>query len=79
MMPNSRYGPYTFFHDQFSSLYSWRNIGTSDYNALQVTYNARWGANLEGSLTTHFRNRSTRHRQPGESALMKALVEPATT
>ncbi|MGC2404245.1 MAG: TonB-dependent receptor, partial [Acidobacteriaceae bacterium] len=38
-LPNSKYGPYTFFHDQFSSLYAWRNIGTSDYNALQVTYN----------------------------------------
>ena len=41
-LPNSKYGPYTFYHDQFSSLYAWRNIGTSDYNALQVTYNARW-------------------------------------
>ncbi len=49
-LPNSKFGPYAFFHDQFSSLYAWRNIGTSDYNALQVTYNARWGANLQGQF-----------------------------
>jgi hypothetical protein len=49
-LPNSKYGPFTFYHDQFSSLYAWRNLGTSDYNALQVTYNARWGANLQGQF-----------------------------
>lgn len=48
--PNSKFGPYTFYHDQFSSLYAWRNIGTSDYNALQVTYNVRWGADLQGQF-----------------------------
>jgi Carboxypeptidase regulatory-like domain len=48
--PNSKNGPYNFFHDQFSSLYAWRNIGTSDYNALQVSYNVRWGANLQGQF-----------------------------
>jgi len=53
-LPNSKFGPYTFFHDQFSSLYAWRNIGTSDYNALQVTYNARWGANLQGQFNYTF-------------------------
>ena len=53
-LPNSKFGPYTFFHDQFSSLYSWRNIGTSDYNALQVTYNVRWGANLQGQFNYTF-------------------------
>jgi hypothetical protein len=53
-IPNSKFGPYTFYHDQFSSLYAWRNIGTSDYNALQVTYNARWGANLQGQFNYTF-------------------------
>ena len=48
--PNSKNGPYSFFHDQFASLYAWRNIGTSDYNALQVTYQVRWGANLQGQF-----------------------------
>jgi hypothetical protein len=49
-LPNSKNGPYSFFHDQFSSLYAWRNIGTSDYNAMQITYNVRWGANLQGQF-----------------------------
>jgi TonB dependent receptor len=53
-LPNSKFGPYTFFHDQFSSLYAWRNIGTSDYNALQLTYNVRWGANLQGQFNYTF-------------------------
>lgn len=53
-LPNSKFGPYTFFHDQFSSLYAWRNIGTSDYNALQVTYNVRWGSNLQGQFNYTF-------------------------
>jgi Carboxypeptidase regulatory-like domain/TonB dependent receptor len=53
-LPNSKYGPFAFYHDQFSSLYAWRNIGTSDYNALQVTYNARWGANLQGQFNYTF-------------------------
>jgi hypothetical protein len=52
-LPNSKFGPYTFFHDQFSSLYAWRNLGTSDYNALQVTYNARW-SNIQGQFNYTF-------------------------
>ena len=53
-LPNSKFGPYAFYHDQFSSLYSWRNIGTSDYNALQVSYNVRIGANLQGQFNYTF-------------------------
>ena len=53
-VPNSRLGPFAFYHDQFSSLYAWRNIGTSDYNALQVTYNVHWGANLQGQFNYTF-------------------------
>lgn len=52
--PNSKNGPYNFFHDQFSSLYAWRNIGTSDYNALQATYNIHMGANLQGQFNYTF-------------------------
>jgi hypothetical protein len=48
--PNGVNGPYQFYHDQFASLYAWRNIGTSLYNAMQVTYNARWGSNLQGQF-----------------------------
>lgn len=53
-IPNSKFGPYTFYHDQFSSLTAWRSIGTSDYNALQVAYNVRWGANLVGQFNYTF-------------------------
>ena len=53
-LPNSKLGPFAFYHDQFASLYAWRNIGTSDYNALQVTYNVRWGANLQGQFNYTF-------------------------
>ncbi len=53
-LPNSKLGPYAFYHDQFASLYAWRNIGTSDYNSLQVTYNVRWGANLQGQFNYTF-------------------------
>jgi Carboxypeptidase regulatory-like domain/TonB-dependent Receptor Plug Domain len=52
-LPNSKFGPFAFYHNQFSSLYAWRNIGTSDYNALQVTYNARW-RNLQGQFNYTF-------------------------
>ena len=52
--PNSKLGPYAFYHDQFSSLYSWRNIGTSDYNALQVTYNLHLGSNLQAQFNYTF-------------------------
>jgi Carboxypeptidase regulatory-like domain len=53
-IPNSKFGPYAFFHDQFSSLTAWRNIGTSDYNALQVTYNVRWNDNLTSQFNYTF-------------------------
>jgi len=33
----SNLGPYAFFNPQFSSLYAWRNAGTSSYHALQLT------------------------------------------
>jgi hypothetical protein len=52
--PNSKLGPYTFYHDQFASLYAWRNIGTSDYNAMQVTYNIHFGSNLQGQFNYTF-------------------------
>src|SRR5580658_1527414 len=53
-LPNSKNGPYGFYNDQFASLYAWRTIGTSDYNAMQVTYSVRWGANLQGQFNYTF-------------------------
>jgi hypothetical protein len=52
--PNGVNGPFQFYHDQFASLYAWRTIGTSDYNALQATYSVRWGANLQGQFNYTF-------------------------
>jgi hypothetical protein len=34
---NGRLHPYAFFDPQFTSLYAWRNAGTSSYNGLQIT------------------------------------------
>jgi hypothetical protein len=38
---NAQTGPFTFFNPQYSSLYAWRNIGTTNYNALEVTFRHR--------------------------------------
>jgi hypothetical protein len=38
---NPETGPFTFFNPQYSSLYAWRNIGTTSYNALQVSVRHR--------------------------------------
>ncbi len=43
----SRFGPYALFHDQFSSLFSWRSLGKSDYHALQVSLRGAWRGDLE--------------------------------
>jgi len=34
---NPTTGPFTFFNPQYSSLYAWRNVGTTSYNALEMT------------------------------------------
>ncbi|MGH9489848.1 MAG: TonB-dependent receptor domain-containing protein, partial [Terriglobales bacterium] len=49
-LPNSNLGPYAYYADQFSSLYSWNNIGTSDYNALQITYNVQLTRTLQSQV-----------------------------
>jgi hypothetical protein len=40
-LPNVLYnpttGPFTFFNPQYSSLYAWRNVGTTSYNAFELT------------------------------------------
>jgi hypothetical protein len=43
----SRFGPYALFHDQFSSLFSWRSLGKSDYHALQVSLRGAWRSSLQ--------------------------------
>lgn len=53
-LPNSKLGPYAFYHNQFSSLFAWRNIGDSNYNGLQVTYNVHWRSNLQAQFNYTF-------------------------
>ncbi|HYL62191.1 MAG TPA: TonB-dependent receptor [Candidatus Methylomirabilis sp.] len=38
---NAATGPFTFFNPQYSSLYAWRSVGTTSYNALEVTLRHR--------------------------------------
>jgi carboxypeptidase family protein len=49
-VPGHSYPSYRFYHDQYSALYSWRNIGKSDYNALQVTLHKRFTNGLQGDF-----------------------------
>ncbi len=49
----STLGPYAFWDDQFSSLYSWRTTGTSNYNALQAMLRRHVGG-LEFDLNYTF-------------------------
>jgi len=39
--------PFNYYNDQFSSLYAWRSIGNSNYNALQLTIRHPVGAGLQ--------------------------------
>ncbi len=39
--------PFAFFDDQFSSLYSWRSIGNSAYNSMQLTLRHAMSAGLQ--------------------------------
>jgi hypothetical protein len=48
---NGKLHPYAFFDPQFTSLYAWRNAGTSSYNGLQImlrhgmTHGLQWDFN----------------------------------
>ena len=49
-VPGHSYQPYRYYHDQFSSLYSWRTMGESGYNALQVSFRKRFSHGLQGDF-----------------------------
>ncbi len=42
--------PFDFYDDQFSSLYAWRSIGNSNYNALQLTLRKAMSMGLQFDL-----------------------------
>ena len=50
----STLGPYTFYDPQFFSLNGWRNIGTSDYDSLQLTFRKRLSRGLSADLNYTF-------------------------
>lgn len=49
-VPGHSYPSYRYYHNQYSALYSWRTIGTSNYNALQVTLHKRFSEGLQGDF-----------------------------
>ncbi|MGA2560874.1 MAG: carboxypeptidase-like regulatory domain-containing protein [Terracidiphilus sp.] len=48
--PNQTYPSYRYYHDQYSALYSWRSIGYSNYNALEVVYRQRLGLGMQADV-----------------------------
>jgi len=48
--PNGIYPSNRFFHDQFSALYAWRSIGSSNYHALEAVYRQRFGLGLQADF-----------------------------
>ncbi|MGI9071560.1 MAG: carboxypeptidase regulatory-like domain-containing protein [Bryobacteraceae bacterium] len=49
-VPGHSYPSYRFYHNQYSSLYTWRTIGMSDYNALELTLHKRFSHGLQGDF-----------------------------
>jgi len=49
-VPGHSYPSYRFYHDQYSSLYAWRSIGTSVYNGLQASYQIHLPAGLQSTF-----------------------------
>ncbi len=48
--PNGAYPSYRYYHDQYSALYSWRSIGYSNYQALEVVYRQKFGLGLQADV-----------------------------
>lgn len=48
--PNQTYPSNRFYHDQFSALYAWRSIGSSNFNGLEAVYRQRFGHGLEADF-----------------------------
>jgi hypothetical protein len=49
-VPGHSYPSYRFYHDQYSALYAWRTIGTSDYHGLQLSLHHRFASGLQGDF-----------------------------
>jgi len=63
---NAATGPFTFFNPQYSSLYAWRSVGTTSYNALEVivrhrlTHGFQFDANYTYSKSLDLMSDATR-------------------
>ncbi len=42
----TKYGPYAFYNQQYSSLYGWRSVGYSNYNSFQLSLTKRMSHGL---------------------------------
>lgn len=51
---NGQITPNAFFHPQFSSLYSWRSIGNSSYNGLQLMLRRKMSGGLQWDFNYTF-------------------------
>jgi hypothetical protein len=47
-------GPYTFYNPQFATLYMWRSMGTSNYNALQLDLKKKMSHGVQFDLNYTF-------------------------
>lgn len=52
--PNGAYPSNRFYNSQFSALYAWRSIGSSNYNALEATYRQQFGLGLQADFNYTF-------------------------
>jgi hypothetical protein len=66
----SKFGPNAFFHNQYSSLYSWTSSGTSSYNGLQLMLRRR-----RGSLQFDFNYTYSKSIDEGSNAERLSLFE----
>ena len=51
---NGQSGPYQFYQPQFSSLYSWRSIGVSSYNGLELSLRHHGNSSLQFDINYTF-------------------------
>ncbi len=49
-VPGHSYSSYRYYHDQYSALYAWRTIGSSDYHAMQLSLHRKFRSGLQGDL-----------------------------
>lgn len=46
----SRFGPFSYYNQQYSSLYAWRSVGYSNFNALEMTLTKHLSQHLQADF-----------------------------